>query len=166
MALSLGQVFLDTTVLDQPLPLYIGFPVIALASAVITIVVSLLTAPTDIDVLKNFYRKVQPAGAWAPAKSALLEEEPGFRKQSPFTRDALNTVVALIGISCLYVSTLFLILHQLTKGFTLLAIVIACIVVLFFTWYRNLPPPGAVDDYDEAEVNEAANAPNAGRASA
>src|SRR6266567_1818809 len=37
MALSLGQVFLDQFVLAQPLPLYIGFPVIAIASTLITI---------------------------------------------------------------------------------------------------------------------------------
>ena len=153
MALSLGQVFLDTTVLDTPLPLYIGFPAIALASAVITVTVSLLTSPTDIEVLKNFYKKVQPAGAWAPARSAVLAEDPDFKKQSPFTQDALNTVIALIAISCLYVSTLFLILHQLTVGFSLLAVVAVCAVSLYFTWYKRLPPPKPVDDYDEAEVN-------------
>ena len=97
--------FLDTTVLDKPLPLYIGFPVIALASALITITVSLLTSPTDIEVLKNFYRKVQPAGAWAPARSAILVEDPDFKKQSPFTQDAMNTVIALVAICCLYIST-------------------------------------------------------------
>ena len=164
MALSLGQVFLDTTVLATPLPLYIGFPIIALASAVITIVVSLLTTPTDINVLKNFYKKVQPAGAWAPARSAVLAEDLAFRKQSPFTQDALNTVIALIAICCLYVSTLFLILHQLSVGFTLLAVVAVCTVLLYFTWYKRLPPARAVDDYDEGEVNEASNISDGGEA--
>src|SRR6478672_6728860 len=52
MALSLGQVFIDTMYLENPLPLYIGFPVIAVASTIITIVVSMLTQPTDIETLK------------------------------------------------------------------------------------------------------------------
>jgi Na+/proline symporter len=156
MALSLGQVFLDTTVLSEPLPLYIGFPVIALFSAIITIAVSLMTEPTDVNVLKNFYRKVQPAGFWQPAKAAVLAEDPGFRKQSPFKLDALNTVIALIGITALYVSMLYLILHRLAIGFGLLGTTIVCMVVLYFTWYKNLPPPRAVDDYDEAEVDMAA----------
>ncbi len=43
MALSLGQVFVDTMYLENPLPLYIGFPVIAIASTIITILVSLIT---------------------------------------------------------------------------------------------------------------------------
>ena len=156
MVLSLGQVFLDTTVLSQPLPLYIGFPVIALASAIITITVSLLTEPTDIGVLRNFYRKVQPAGLWQPAREAVLAEDPNFKKQSPFKLDALNTVIALIGITALYVSMLYLILHRLTVGFGLLGTTILCAVVLYFTWYKNLPPPRAVDDYDEADVDMAA----------
>lgn len=153
MALSLGQVVLDTTVLTEPLPLYIGFPVIALASAIITIAVSLMTEPTDVNVLKTFYRKVQPAGLWQPAKDAVLAEEPDFRKQSPFARDALNTVIALIGITSLYVSMLYFILHRLAIGFGLIGTTLVCVAILYFTWYKNLPPPRAAEDYDEDDVN-------------
>jgi len=150
MALSLGQVFVDTVYLDKPLPLYIGFPVIAILSATITIVVSLLTEPTPIEALKVFYRKVQPAGAWRPAKEAVLADDPEFRKQSPFSRDALNTVIAMIGIAALYVSMLYLVLHRLNIGFTLLGITSASVVILYFTWYKNLPPPSTEpsEDYE------------------
>ncbi len=141
MALSLGQVFLDTTVLSQPLPLYIGFPVIAICSTVITIAVSLLTQPTDIETLKNFYRKVQPAGAWQPARAAVLAETPDFKKQSPFKLDLFNTVVALVGITALYVSMLYLILHRLNIGFGLLTTTFISAIILYFSWYKTLPPP-------------------------
>jgi Na+/proline symporter len=153
MALSLGQVLLDTTVLSEPLPLYIGFPVIALFSTIITIVVSLMTEPTDLETLKNFYRKVQPAGAWAPAKRAVLAETPDFKKQSPFRRDAFNTVVALIGITALYVSMLYLVLHRLEIGFTLLGTTLVSAIILYFTWYKNLPP-SAPDAMSEEEAEE------------
>jgi SSS family solute:Na+ symporter len=148
MALSLGQVFLDQFVLSAPLPLYIGFPVIAILSTIITIVASLLTAPTDIETLKNFYRKVQPAGAWQPAREAVLEETPEFKKQSPFSRDLFNTVVAMIGITALYVSMLYLILHRLEVAFALLATTLATVVILYFTWYKHLPPPSAQPSED------------------
>jgi Na+/proline symporter len=140
MALSLGQVFVDTMYLENPLPLYIGFPVIAIAATIITIVVSLLTSPTDIETLKNFYRKVQPAGWWQPAKQAVMAEEPAFKKQLSFKIEFFNTVIAMIGITALYVSMLYLVLHRLSVGFGLIAITIACVVVLYFTWYKNLPP--------------------------
>lgn len=123
------------------MPLYIGFPVIAILSASITVIVSLLTEPTGIDTLKVFYRKVQPAGLWLPAKSAVLADDPKFRKQSPFSRDAFNTIVAMIGITALYVSMLYLVLHRLNIGFTLLATALTATVILYFTWYKHLPPP-------------------------
>lgn len=153
MALSLGQVFLDTTVLSEPLPLYIGFPVIAVLSTIITIVVSLLTQPTDIETLKNFYRKVQPAGAWRPARAAVLAETPDFVKQSPFKLDMFNTVVALVGITALYTSMLYLILHRLTVGFGLLATTLIATVILYFSWYKTLPPPATQAAKDEEAEN-------------
>jgi Na+/proline symporter len=153
MALSLGQVFLDTAVLSEPLPLYIGFPVIALFSVIITITVSMLTEPTDIETLKNFYRKVQPAGAWSPARRGVLADTPDFKKQSPFKQDALNTVVALIGITALYVSMLYLVLHRLEIGFTLLAVTLVSVIILYFTWYKTLPP-AAPHTMTEEEAEE------------
>lgn len=162
MALSLGQVVLDTAYLDQPLPLYIGFPVIALASTIITIAIALLTQPTNIETLRTFYRNVQPAGVWGPAKRALLAEEPDFKKQSPFSRDAFNTLVAMIGITSLYVSMLYLVLHRHVAAVSLLATAAITALILYFTWYKHLPPPARLvseeGDMDRAELGyESAN---------
>ncbi|PYS89062.1 MAG: hypothetical protein DMF62_08160 [Acidobacteria bacterium] len=154
MALSLGQVFLDQFVFDQPLPLYIGFPVIALTSTLLTITVSLLTRPTDKKTLSNFYRKVQPAGFWAPVKEDILVEDPGFKKKLPFSVEFFNTLVAMIGITALYVSMLYLILHRLNVGFALLGTTLICVIVLYFTWYKTLPPPAKPSSEDEQNYLE------------
>lgn len=140
MALSLGQVFVDTMYLDDPLPLYIGFPVIAIASTVITIIVSMMTEPTDITTLKVFYQKVQPAGFWRPAREAVLADEPTFRKKLPFTIEAFNTLIAMIGITALYVSMLYLVLNRLTVAFSLIGATLLSVIILYFTWYKTLPP--------------------------
>ena len=140
--------------LEQPLPLYIGFPVIAILSTIITVVVALMTQQTDIETLKNFYRKVQPAGAWRPAKAAVLAEDPDFKKQSPFWRDALNTVIAMIGITALYVSMLYLVLHRLDVGFSLLAATLVSVIILYFTWYKHLPPPSAPPSEEMENLQE------------
>ncbi len=153
MVLSLGQAFLQAFKLI-PDDLYVGFPIIAIASTLITIVVSLLTQPTDMETLKNFYRKVQPAGAWQPAKEAVLRDDPNFRKQSPFTLDALNTVLAMIGITALYVSMLYLVLHRLTVGFALLGTTGLTVIILYFTWYKTLPPPSAQPSEDAENLAE------------
>ena len=162
MALSLGQVFVDTMYLENPLPLYIGFPVIAIASTVITIVVSLLTQPTDIETLKNFYKKVQPAGFWSPARQAVRAEEPGFKKQLHFRVELFNTLVAMVGITALYVSMLYLVLHRLNIAFGLLAITFVSVIILYFTWYKTLPPASEPPSEDvqnkEEQLDEIGNA--------
>ena len=141
MALSLGQVFFDQFVFAEPLPLYIGFPVIALASTLLTIAVSLVTSPTDTATLKNFYRKVQPAGFWGPVRREVLEDDPGFRKQLSFSVEFFNTIVAMVGITALYVSMLYLVLHRLEVGFGLLGVTLVTVIILYFSWYKTLPPP-------------------------
>ncbi len=141
MALSLGQVFGDTYLWRPPLPLYVGFPVIALASTVISVVVALLTKPTDEPTLARFYETVQPAGAWGRVKASVLSANPQFRREAPFTRDALNTFLALVAICALYVATLYLILHRYEVAFACFGTTVAMSAVLFFTWYRNLPAP-------------------------
>ena len=164
MALSLGQVFFEQFHVIPPQPLYVGFPVIAIASTLITIAVSLLTQPTDIETLKNFYRKVQPAGAWRPAKAAVLADTPAFKKQSPFSLELLNTAVAMIGITALYVSMLYLILHRLEIGFTLLAITLVTVVILYFTWYKTLPPAAPTPSEDAENYEERTDEVSAAKA--
>jgi Na+/proline symporter len=154
MALSLGQVFLDQFVFAEPLPLYVGFPVIAIISTLLTITVSLLTTPTDNETLKNFYRKVQPAGFWTPVRSLVFEEEPGFKKQLSFSVEFFNTVVAMIGITALYVSMLYLVLHRLSIGLTLIGITLASVVILYFSWYKTLPPPSEPPSEEEQNLDE------------
>ncbi|MEZ5428987.1 MAG: hypothetical protein R2747_22265 [Pyrinomonadaceae bacterium] len=152
MVLSLGQVFLDTAVLKEPLPLYIGFPVIAAFSTVITIAFSLATEPTGLETLKIFYRKVQPAGFWQPAREAVLEEDPGFKKQQTFGREVFNTGVAVVGITALYTAMLYLVLHLHTIGLVLLGITVAAVVILYFTWYKYLPPPAPPPSEEEENL--------------
>ncbi len=159
MVLSLGQVFVEQTGFIEPLPLYIGFPVIAILSTILSITVSLLTKPTDIETLKNFYSKVQPAGAWRPAKAAVLAENPGFKKQSAFALDFMNTIISMIGITALYVSMLYLVLNRLAIGFGLLSITFVTVIILYFTWYKNLPPPAlqVAEDLDNIKAKSEEN---------
>lgn len=162
MALSLGQVFVDTMYLENPLPLYIGFPVIAIASTIITILVSLITEPTDIATLKVFYQKVQPAGFWRPAKEAVLEDDPKFRKKLSFGVEAFNTLVAMIGITALYVSMLYLVLNRLTVAFSLIGTTLISVLVLYFTWYKTLPPASAPPSEEAENIAEQRDEINTG----
>ena len=55
----------------------------------------------------------------------------------------MNTLIAMIGITALYVSMLYLVLHRLEVGFLLLAATAVSAIALYFTWYKYLPPPSA-----------------------
>lgn len=154
MALSLGQVFVDTLYLENPLPLYIGFPVIAAASTILTIVVAYLTEPTDEATLRDFYTKVQPAGLWKPVKQSVLLADPDFKKELPFYVEAFNTAIAMIGITTLYLGTLYLILHRVNTAFGLFAVTAASVVVLYFTWYKTLPPPSEPPSEEMENLSE------------
>lgn len=153
MALSLAQAFADTSLLTTPLPLYIGFPVIAISSTIITIVVALITQPTDDTTLEKFYESVQPAGAWSLIRARVLARNSGFRLETPFSREALNTLLALVGICALYVGTLYLILHRQTTAFACFATTAVMSVFLYFTWYKHLPAPVAVVEEEDVIAN-------------
>jgi hypothetical protein len=70
-----------------------------------------------------------------------LEDDPGFRKQLSFSVEFFNTIVAMVGITALYVSMLYLVLHRLEVGFGLLGVTLVTVIILYFSWYKTLPPP-------------------------
>jgi Na+/proline symporter len=149
MLLSLGQVIGDQFVWRAATPLYLGFPIIALASTIITMVVSWLTPPGEMSVLGQFYRTVQPAGAWGPVRASLAATDAPFRKEESFVRDALNTALAVIGISGLYVGSLYLITHRYGAMTVCWIATAGSATALFFTWYRHLPPPAAASENED-----------------
>ncbi len=140
MMLALGQVVGDNYVWQTPTPLYVGFPLIALASTVITVVVALSTRPTEAKVLADFYRNVQPAGAWGTVRRDVLAMTPSFRKETSFAREALNTFLAVLAISALYIGTLYLILHRHGLAWGCFGSTLVLSGALYFTWYKHLPP--------------------------
>jgi Na+/proline symporter len=149
MALSLGQAVADASIFSAPTPLYIGFPVIALASTLITVVVALITQPTEISTLENFYETVQPSGAWSPVRRRVTAHNPEFKLETPFSREALNTLLALVAICALYVGALYLILHRHVAALALFATTALMCGALYGAWYRGLPPPDKSMDSHE-----------------
>ena len=140
MVLSLLQALRDASY-DVQTPLYVSFPLIAAASAIVTIVVTLATAPTDEATLVDFYRKVQPAGAWGPVHKLVISSDPNFRRETSVAREALNTILALVAVTALYVGALYLVLHAHLSAILCFTIVSILCVALYFTWYKHLPLP-------------------------
>jgi Na+/proline symporter len=136
MALSLIQAVVPSL---AKAPLYLTFPIIAGAVLVITLVVALLTRPTDEETLVAFYRDVQPAGFWGPVARRVQELDPDFRRHSPFSMDLVNVLIGLPCLLAMYVAPIYLVLHRYDLAGGLAAVVAVTGVALYFTWWRRLP---------------------------
>jgi hypothetical protein len=92
---------------------------------------------------------VQPAGAWSPIRERVLARNPRFKRETPFRLEALNTLLALVGICALYVGTLYLILNRHTTAFACFSTTVVMCIALYFTWYKHLPAPAPAVSEDD-----------------
>lgn len=137
MILSLVQAVLEQQGI-LVLPVYVTFPALALTVLVVCVVVTLLTPPTEPEVLSRFYRLVQPAGAWRPVAAQVKRDDPAFRRE-PFVHDLVSLVLAVPWLGTLYVAPMYLITHQFGVVAAGMAIVFVLTLGLAFTWFRHLP---------------------------
>ena len=104
--LSLVALFL------QGLPMYLIFPLIALASLLVSVFVSLKTQPVRSDILVSFYSSVRPFGVWKTVRhqSGLSKTDLAQKGESGPVA-LLNVLLAMCAISGLYLSPMFLVGH-------------------------------------------------------
>ncbi len=116
----------------------IRMAVILAISLVFAVAVTLLTPPTDANVLQEFCRTVRPGGFWGPVRRQLGEN---YRreKRDAFTRDCFNMLVAMLVIFCYFYLPVYGVIHDWTMVMRLLLAGLSGTVLLYFTWYRYLP---------------------------
>ena len=134
IALSLLVLFLGN---DLP-PFYV-FPLIVAASLLISVLGSLLTLPVELDVLKDFFKKVRPFGIWGHVKKNLDSSESVKNKYERSGLVLLNVFLGMAGIFCLYLFPMYLVGRWYGKALMCLGVSLAVAVVLKFTWYDYLP---------------------------
>ncbi|MGD0536851.1 MAG: sodium:solute symporter family protein [Verrucomicrobiota bacterium] len=129
---------LATYCLGHPVnPLYL-FPVIFGLSAVGCIVGALATAPEDPAILKDFYRKVRPWGAWGPIRERVQREQPGFQPNPRFRRDTVNVVVGIVWQLCLTALPICLVLQRWSWVAGIAALLVAATLFIKFNWFDRL----------------------------
>lgn len=114
------------------------FPVILVTSGVICVLTSIYTKEDDREVLKSFYKTVNPWGFWGPIKADVLKEEPHFTPNPHFKRDTQNIVVGVITQTCLVALPIFIVIKEWESMATTLAILLISALVLKKNWYDNL----------------------------
>jgi Na+/proline symporter len=116
----------------------------SIASLVVTWTVGMLMKPADMDILVKFYSKVRPFGFWKPIR--LEAEKLGLipiNDKMPKI-DILNGVITVFFQVSLALIPFFLFLRQWENMVTWMVIFLVLAVVLYFTWYKNLPSPEEV----------------------
>lgn len=121
-----------------PLSSHIELVLGILITSVAWIAVTLLTQPSDTQVLINFYNKVTPYGfGWNKFKTTVLKQNTILNKgHDDFTKDLLSM---FIGISIVYFSlfaTGFFIYNELFSASVLALLTLLLAIALFRLWKR------------------------------
>ena len=130
-------------------PLY-GFPAILGLSLVGCIAGSLLTPPDDEAILKTFYLKTRPWGAWGPVRAAVLAENPDAHANGDFGRDTVNVAVGMVWQTGLAVIGMLIVLQEWRALSVAVLVVALCTVALKFNWYDKLRDYPETPDVDAA----------------
>jgi len=112
-----------------------------IASFIVTTILGFIFPPTAMETLVTFYAKVRPFGFWKPVR--LEAERLGLvPRGDPMPRiDILNGVITMFFQVSLALLPFFFFLRQWGNLATWFSIALALSVVLYFTWYKNLPSP-------------------------
>jgi len=101
-------------------------------------VASLMTQPTDMGVLKEFYLKTRPWGFWKPVHDALKADRPDVQPNRNFARDMMNVAIGLVWQSALTAAGMFVILREWDQLAVAGGLAMASTVALKFTWWDQL----------------------------
>jgi hypothetical protein len=115
-----------------------AFPWLLLICVITCVVTSLVTAPSDMEVLKKFYLKVRPWGFWGPVHDACLAEHPELAKNTNFLRDMVNVAVGIVWQTALVAAPIFLVIQQYDRFLIAMGVAAAGALFLWRNWYRHL----------------------------
>ncbi len=116
-----------------------GLAADVLASLVLTLLFGAFSKPADLEVLVKFYAKVRPFGVWGPVRAEAVNRGlvPPCDKMPRM--DILNAFITAVFQLALALVPFYLFLRRWSQFWFWMATLAVLSVVLYFTWYRNLP---------------------------
>jgi Na+/proline symporter len=115
-----------------------AFPLILAISLIGCFAGTLLTPAEDEQVLRSFYRQVRPWGFWGPILAKVRQEDPGFERNTDFSRDMFNIVLGIAWQTSLVLIPICLVIRKFEAALIAAAIVVGASLVLKLTWYDHL----------------------------
>lgn len=110
-----------------------------IASLVICIIAGFSTKPTDREILLKFYSRIRPFGFWSPVRKEAEEKGLVPLKDKQPMMDAINALIVPVLQFSLALVPFYLFLRNWNRFYLWLSIVIVILIVLYYTWYKNLP---------------------------
>ncbi|MGK6349767.1 sodium:solute symporter family protein [Parapedobacter sp. DT-150] len=114
------------------------FPLLFILSLAGCIIGSLATPPTDMEILKGFYRTVRPWGFWQPVHRLVVAENPAFLPNKNLGRDLFNVALGIIGQLCLTILPMYIVLMMKTELWVTVSLLGVIVIVLKQTWWNKL----------------------------
>jgi len=137
---TFGGILLSlVSLFTNSVPDYVIFPLIVMASFLLSTVGSLATKPVDTNLLNEFYRSIRPFGRWKPVRenSGLTASE-RENKAERAPRAVLNVVLGMMAIASGYLFPMYLVGHWYGRSLVCLGISLTAVLTLKYTWYRHL----------------------------
>jgi SSS family solute:Na+ symporter len=98
---------------------------------------SMLTAPTDKDVLRKFYFKTKPFGFWGQIHDELpSQDQLEIKKESK--RDIVGILLAVPWQMALFMTGILFVMRRWDHFSIALSLSVVLTVGLYFTWYKHL----------------------------
>jgi Na+/proline symporter len=114
------------------------FPVLFILSLIGCLVGTYTSEPTDVEVLKQFYKTVRPWGFWKPIHQRVVTEDPTFIPNRRFKLDMFNVVLGIIAQLCLTILPMYIILWMKLPLLITIILIVIIAIVLKRTWWDKL----------------------------
>ncbi|MBJ2172830.1 Na+:solute symporter [Aureibaculum sp. A20] len=110
------------------------FPIIFGVSLLGSFLGTFLSKPTDMNVLKAFYKNVRPWGWWRPVLTELKKDDVTIEKNNHFSLDMLNVLIGIVWQSSMIVLPIYFMIRDYQNTLIALVIFVITSVILKYTW--------------------------------
>jgi SSS family solute:Na+ symporter len=114
------------------------FPIIFGFSLLGSLLGTFLSKPTEITVLKSFYKNVHPWGWWNPVYDTLKAEDNAIEKNTDFWKDMLNCAIGIVWQSSMIVMPIYFVIRDYPKALISLIVFVITSIILKFTWFDKV----------------------------
>ena len=114
------------------------FPFVLGCSVIGCIAGTLMTKPEDDEVLKKFYKTVNPWGCWGPIRDKVVAEDRNFKPNHSAVHDLTNVAVGIVWQLCLVALPIYIVLHKWSWAGGIAVLLVVTSVYMKFNWYDKL----------------------------